>query len=74
MQTQNSFLIFNDIPTSEMTFVKGGTFKMGSDENDREKPIHDVTLDDYWIAYSLLKVRVQFCSTVNLLLLKHIMI
>jgi formylglycine-generating enzyme len=49
MKTQIKFLIFEDVPTSEMTFVKGGTFKMGSHENEREKPIHDVTLDDYWI-------------------------
>jgi formylglycine-generating enzyme len=49
MKTQTEFLIFDDVPTSEMTFVKGGTFKMGSLENDREQPIHDVTLDDFFI-------------------------
>ena len=32
-----------------MVFVKGGTFKMGSNEYDREKPIHDVTLDDFYM-------------------------
>lgn len=33
----------------EMVFVKGGTFKMGSNINDSEKPIHDVTLSDFSI-------------------------
>ena len=49
MQTHDNFLIFNDIPTSGMSFVKGSTFKMGSNDDEREKPIHDVTLNDYWI-------------------------
>jgi formylglycine-generating enzyme len=49
MQTHDNFLIFNDMPTSEMSFVKGGTFKMGSNDNEREKPIHDVSLNAYWI-------------------------
>ena len=34
----------------EMVLVKGGTFKMGSDDGyDDEKPIHSVTLSDYYI-------------------------
>ena len=33
----------------EMVFVKGGTFQMGSNDYDNEKPIHDVTLNDYYI-------------------------
>jgi formylglycine-generating enzyme len=33
----------------EMVFVKGGTFKMGSNHNEYEKPIHDVTLNDFYI-------------------------
>ena len=33
----------------EMVFVKGGTFAMGSNEYDSEKPIHNVTLDDFYI-------------------------
>jgi hypothetical protein len=32
-----------------MVFVKGGTFQMGSNESDDEKPIHRVTLDDFHI-------------------------
>ncbi len=35
----------------KMIWVDGGTFKMGSNNGeDNEKPIHDVTLDGYWIA------------------------
>jgi formylglycine-generating enzyme required for sulfatase activity len=33
----------------EMIFVPGGTFKMGSNDNEREKPIHDVTVKDFYI-------------------------
>ena len=34
-----------------MIWVEGGTFKMGSNDGDSdEKPVHDVTLDGYWIA------------------------
>ncbi len=45
MPIPSNEFIFNDIPTSEMTFVKGDTFKMGSSAKD----MHDVFLDDYWI-------------------------
>ena len=34
----------------EMVFVEGGTFQMGSnDGDDNEKPVHSVTLSDYYI-------------------------
>ena len=34
----------------EMVFVKGGTFQMGSnDGNDDEKPVHTVTVSDFWM-------------------------
>jgi formylglycine-generating enzyme required for sulfatase activity len=33
----------------DMVFVKGGTFQMGSNEHDSEKPIHNVTLADFEI-------------------------
>ena len=33
----------------KMIFVQGGTFKMGSNEYDDEKPIHSVTLPDFYI-------------------------
>jgi formylglycine-generating enzyme required for sulfatase activity len=32
-----------------MVFVKGGTFQMGSNESDDEKPIHSVTVSDFYI-------------------------
>ena len=41
--------------TFKMVYVSGGTFQMGAtseqggDANDREKPVHSVTLSDYWI-------------------------
>lgn len=34
----------------EMVFVQGGTFFMGSSLKDNEKPIHQVTLKDFYIA------------------------
>ena len=45
----------SDFPIPQMVFVKGGTFRMGCDDNrdgdcsDDEKPVHDVTLDDFSI-------------------------
>ncbi len=34
----------------QMVFVKGGTFKMGSEDGpDNEKPIHDVTVSDFYM-------------------------
>ena len=35
--------------SGEMVLVKGGTFKMGSNESDDEKPIHTVTVGDFYI-------------------------
>lgn len=34
---------------AEMVLVKGGIFQMGSNEYDAEKPIHTVTLPDFYI-------------------------
>jgi formylglycine-generating enzyme required for sulfatase activity len=34
---------------NNMVFVKGGTFQMGSNESDDEKPIHSVTVSDFYI-------------------------
>jgi len=33
----------------ELAFVEGGKFKMGSNENGNEKPIHEVIVADYYI-------------------------
>ncbi|MCX6278127.1 MAG: SUMF1/EgtB/PvdO family nonheme iron enzyme [Bacteroidetes bacterium] len=36
--------------TGEMVFVQGGTFRMGSDDGEsNEKPVHSVTLNDFYI-------------------------
>ncbi len=44
------FSIFSNIPKTEMVFVEGGTFTMGSDYGDSdERPTHEVTLSDYYI-------------------------
>jgi formylglycine-generating enzyme required for sulfatase activity len=40
----------NDKNLPEMVFVKGGTFQMGSNDGEySEKPVHTVTLDDFYI-------------------------
>ena len=54
MPPNQNFRIFPDIPHSEMVFVKGGRFMMGSDEKDKdtwddEKPAHPVTVPDFYI-------------------------
>ena len=33
----------------ELVLVKGGTFMMGSDERDEEKPVHKVTVPDFYM-------------------------
>src|SRR4249919_290686 len=36
--------------SQEMVFVPGGTFRMGSDRHyPEERPVHRVTVDDFWI-------------------------
>jgi formylglycine-generating enzyme required for sulfatase activity len=35
--------------SGNMIFVQGGTFQMGSNENNDEKPIHSVTVGDFYI-------------------------
>lgn len=39
--------------SSELVLVEGGTFMMGSNENDREKPIHKVTVPSFPIGKHL---------------------
>ena len=37
-------------PVDDLVFVKGGTFQMGSENGESdEKPVHDVTLTDFYI-------------------------
>jgi len=38
-----------ELPQIDMIFVQGGTFNMGSNESDDEKPIHSVTVSDFYI-------------------------
>ena len=40
----------------EMIYVKGGTFNMGSNEDVREKPIHKVSVDDFYIGEKVVTV------------------
>jgi formylglycine-generating enzyme required for sulfatase activity len=43
-------IAFSQFQEPEMVFVKGGTFRMGSNRGGAdEKPIHDVILDDFYI-------------------------
>ena len=50
-----------------MVAIKGGTFQMGSNENDDEKPIHSVTLRDFSIGKFEVTVEqyLQFCNETN---------
>lgn len=48
----NSFFpdgIIKHIFGDKMIFVEGGTFNMGSNDNDNEKPIHSVTVNSFYI-------------------------
>lgn len=47
-----------------MVLVKGGTFQMGSNEYDEEKPIHSVTVSDFYIDKYEVKVKQyrEFCN------------
>lgn len=42
-------IIPKELPYIEMIYVQGGSFMMGNNENDECKPIHKVTLNDYYI-------------------------
>ena len=51
-------------PSSGMIFVKGGTFQMGSNDYDNEKPIHKVYVNDFYISkYEM--TNKQFCKFLN---------
>ena len=39
-----------DPPSRDMTWIPGGTFRMGSDQfYAEERPVHDVTVDGFWM-------------------------
>ena len=42
-------LVVTPFKEPEMVFVKGGTFKMGNEGFDEEKPVHSVMLNDFYI-------------------------
>ena len=51
-QTKKSFTTTVNGVSFNMVFVEGGTFQMGSNDSeayDKEKPVHSVTLSDYYI-------------------------
>ncbi len=39
-----------DDRTDNMVLIPGGTFQMGSEESDDEKPVHRVTLSDFYLS------------------------
>ncbi|MFN0203552.1 MAG: formylglycine-generating enzyme family protein [Bacteroidia bacterium] len=45
-------ITLTSLPQAPFTMIKveGGTFDMGSNERENEKPIHKVRLDDFWMA------------------------
>ena len=51
--SENTFTVngvsFKMVKVSGGTFQMGATSEQGSDANDSEKPVHSVTLSDYWI-------------------------
>lgn len=52
----------------DLVLVEGGTFNMGSEQGlENEKPVHPVTLDDFWIGKTEVKVKQyrQFCEETN---------
>jgi formylglycine-generating enzyme required for sulfatase activity len=58
-----------DLPFGpRMVYVEGGTFEMGSNEGDAdEKPVHSVTLSDFWMAQTEVTVGqyLEFCTATN---------
>jgi len=55
--------IKNTVPAG-MVYVKGGTFQMGSNESSDEKPIHSVTVSDFYIGkYEV--TNEEYCKFLN---------
>ncbi|MFN8348775.1 MAG: SUMF1/EgtB/PvdO family nonheme iron enzyme [Spirosomataceae bacterium] len=42
--------VFMDLPFADMAYVEGGTFQMGSNENDDEKPVHSVRVSSFYMS------------------------
>ena len=47
--TWNSYEIYPDLPESAMVQVEGGSFMMGSDKLERERPIHEVHVSSFYL-------------------------
>jgi formylglycine-generating enzyme required for sulfatase activity len=48
----------------EMVYIKGGTFQMGSNEDDSSKPVHTVTVDNFYIGkYEV--TNKEYCEFLN---------
>ncbi len=47
-KSSHTVILPGDIPL-EMVKVEGGTFMMGSEAYDREKPVHEVSVSDFYI-------------------------
>ncbi len=41
---------------NELVYIPAGMFKMGSNDNPNELPIHDVTLDGFWMGKDIITV------------------
>ena len=57
-KNRSDYTVFlpRDIPL-EMVKVEGGTFSMGSEKNNREKPVHEVSVPDFYIGKYPVTVR-----------------
>lgn len=49
-QNKNDYTVYlpDNVPL-EVVKVEGGSFMMGSEEHDREKPVHEVNVSDFHI-------------------------
>ena len=47
--TWNSYEIYPGMPESTMVQVEGGSFMMGSDKRERERPIHEIYVSSFYL-------------------------
>ena len=49
-ETERPIAVVGEVHASDMTFIPGGTFRMGSDRHyPEEAPCHTVGVDGFWI-------------------------
>jgi len=58
IETKEDIILKIGNATIDLTFVEGGTFKMGGERFDREKPIHEVTIPSFHIAQFLVTQKI----------------